>query len=647
MGPGFRMPPYRQQREEIPKEPKAFFRYCRKQIGSFFFRLSYIYRLIWETNPWILAALAVLCALNGFLPVAGALISRELINALVAAFTGPAGTQLRDFLNSSIITLLILQFSFQLCTKLVTQLNTMISRLAGEKVVNHIRLKIIAKSKELDTESFDNPEFYERLENANREAGNRPISILNSTFSIISTAISMISFIAIVAVISPWAPLVVIALAFPSAIINFVYRKRTFYYIRHASKERRQMAYYSDVLVNRDVVKEVKLLRLHDYFRKKYREVFAKYFTGLKKLIIQENVWHLIISVLHALATILLFAYVAFKVWRGELEIGDYTLYTGALTSISNYVTSLISTSATVYEGTLFIDNMILFMKETQRIVPRIDPPKQPTKHQSHEIEFRHVSFHYPGSDRMVIQDISFTLRGDETAVLVGLNGAGKTTLIKLLTRLYDPTEGQILLDGTDLRDYDVEKLYDLFGIIFQDFGRYAVSVRDNIAFGDVSRGIDEKNIREAARQADADSFIETLPKKYDTPLMRFFEMDGTELSTGQWQKLSIARAFYKDSDILILDEPTASLDPLAEQEIFNQFDQMRKGKITMFVSHRLSSATTADKILVIEGGRLVECGSHAELMHLKGKYEHLFSTQAKRYQEEMQKSGTQAPEKE
>jgi len=228
--------------------------------------------------------------------------------------------------------------------------------------------------------------------------------------------------------------------------------------------------------------------------------------------------------------------------------------------------------------------------------------------------------------------------------VLVGLNGAGKTTLIKLLTRLYDPTEGEILLDGHDIREYAVEDLYSMFGIIFQDFGKYAVNVKENIIFGQLERDAGDDDVRLAAEQSSAAQFIDALPDKYDTPLMRYFEENGIELSIGQWQKLSIARAFYSDSDILILDEPTASLDPMAEQEIFNQFDNLRKDKTTIFVSHRLSSATTASKIVVLEYGEVVEEGTHRELMQKKGRYCELFSTQAKRYITEMPEEDVSLP---
>ena len=231
-----------------------------------------------------------------------------------------------------------------------------------------------------------------------------------------------------------------------------------------------------------------------------------------------------------------------------------------------------------------------------------------------------------------MIKNVNLTIEAGETVVLVGLNGAGKTTLLKLLTRLYDPTEGYILLDGKDLRSYDVQELYSTFGIIFQDFGKYALTVEENIRLGDIHREAPMEEVEEAARQSAADEYVRKLAEGYQTPLMRIFEKNGTELSIGQWQKLAIARAFYGDSDILILDEPTASLDPMAEQEIFNQFDRLRENKTTIFVSHRLSSATSADQIVVLEDGMVVETGSHEALMAQGGKYCTLFSTQAKRY---------------
>jgi ABC-type multidrug transport system fused ATPase/permease subunit len=492
------------------------------------------------------------------------------------------------------------------------------------------------KARTVDLASFDMPAFYEKLENANREAGHRPIQTLQSTFSIISTIIQLISYILILARIPNmwWMPLGVVLISVPSAIVSFVYRRKHFQYVRWRSKDRRQLSYFSGLLVNKDLVKEIRIFDLADTFIDRYNTVFKKYYAGLRKLIIAESAWLIGIAIISAVVNCIFYAVIAFGVFVGRFTIGNYSLYTGALSSIANCVTSFINTSASVYEGTLFIDNLISFMKEKPSILPIADPPKKIDKNAPHTIVFENVSFAYPGTDRKVIKNLSTTFRPGETVVLVGLNGAGKTTLIKLLTRLYDPTEGRILLDGKDLKEYDVRELYDLFGIIFQDFGKYAVTAAENIAFGDIHLGEDRNKVEGCARQANAEDYISKLPEGYDTPLTRIFEKEGIELSGGQWQKLAIARAFYRDSEIMILDEPTAALDPMAEQEIFNQFDNLREGKTTIFVSHRLSSAVIATKILVLEYGELIEEGNHHELMAKKGKYYDLFTTQAKRYLE-------------
>ena len=503
-------------------------------------------------------------------------------------------------------------------------------------MVRTVKLEIMEKAKELDICSFDLPAFYEKLENANREAGMRPIQILSATFSMFSTVITLVSFVSILATKLWWAALVMVVVSVPSAIINFYYRRKNFQYMRRKSKDRRQMNYYADLMVNKDMAKEVRMFGLADTFIQRYRETFDKYFAGIRTLIWRENAWHIAITVISAVVNCGFFAWFAYLVVIGQDMIGDYSLYTGALTSIAGQVAALISVSATIYEGTLFIDNLTSFLKEEKTVVPLLaegeNTPLKVAHGQPHTIVFEHVSFIYPGTERKVIDDVSFTIRPGETLVLVGLNGAGKTTLLKLLTRLYDPTEGRILLDGQDIRAYEVDDLYRMFGIIFQDFGKYAVSVSENIHFGDIQKEMKPDEIERAAKEADAGDYISRLPDGFDTPLMRIFEENGIELSIGQWQKLAIARAFYSTSDVLILDEPTASLDPMAEQEIFNQFDRLRADKTTIFVSHRLSSATVASKILVLEYGRLIEEGDHKTLMAKGGRYFELFTTQAKRY---------------
>lgn len=601
-------------------------------LSGLFSRVFYAVQLVWGAAPWILITMLVIAILNGILPVVGAFLSAELLNHISdALFAAESGSPMPDAFRG-LIWLLGLQLGYLFTRKLVNTASRLVNRTSGEVVVNHIRVLIMEKSKTVDMASFDSPDFYSQLENANREAGNRPVQILTSIFSIFSELISMGSFVVILWTVSPLVPLLMFLVSLPSAIINYIYRHRYFRYMRKKSRDRRELTYYANLMVNKDLAKEIRMFDLSDTFIFRYKTVFGRYYGDMKKLFHREALWNLLFSLGSALITGGLFALMAYRATQGLCSIGDYSLYVGALNAIAAGVTSLINSSATIYEGTLFLDNLHTFLHEPVTVVPRIETPLLPTRHVAHTIAFRNVSFRYPGTDRDVIKNLNLTIDAGSTVVLVGLNGAGKTTLLKLMTRLYDPTEGEILLDGVDLRDYDVNALYAVFGMIFQDFGKYAAPISDNIAFGRSGAKPDEEAIRAAASFSGAHDFISALPQGYDTPLMRCFEEDGLELSIGQWQKLSVARAFYSDSDILILDEPTASLDPIAEQEIWNQFDGLRADKTTIFVSHRLSSAVSATKIVVLEHGQVLEEGSHTELMALGGRYKELFSVQAEKY---------------
>ncbi|MBR2860990.1 MAG: ABC transporter ATP-binding protein [Clostridia bacterium] len=614
-----------------PKSVKEIPSYLRKLTTTFFTRLFYIFGLVWETKPLILVLMVLIALINGILPVVGAYITAQIINRLAESIQG-VPVEL-----SALGALFIGQFAYLFFSRVTTEINRILSNLSGEMVTNHIRRKIMRKAKEIDVACFDLPDFYERLENANREAGMRPIQILNASLNIISTTVSMISFIIILINVSFWTPFLVGILALPSAIVNFIFRKKTVNYMRRRSKARRQMNYYSSSVVNKDMVKEMRLLGLNDEFEKRYDSVFADYFSGLKRIILSEGIWNVGFTLLRILVSCSLFFFIAMLVLDKQIQIGDYSYYTGALSSIATGVSTFISGTSTVYEGTLFIENLITFMKQKPSVVP-LGEGIMPETGVGHTIEFVDVTFKYPGSDKAVLEHFNFKLEKGETVALVGLNGAGKTTIIKLLTRLYDVTDGVILLDGRDIREYNVKALYDLFGIVFQDFGKYAFTVEENIRFGKINKNADFSQVENASVQSDAKDYIDSLPFGFDTPLTRFFEDEGTELSMGQWQKLAVARAFYSDSDIIILDEPTASLDALAEQEIFRQFDVLRKDKTTLFVSHRLSSAVDADRIVVVKGGKIIEDGNHSRLMEQNGEYARMFEAQAKKYRAKVTK---------
>ena len=621
-----------------PKNIKDVPRYLKETVGGFFSRLFYIFRMVWQTGHWILIAMLLVSIFSGIFPAIISVISKDILNELQAAISSEDPIVIW---GSSVFYFIVFLFVFKICEDLVGRVKSFVTRIAGEKVVRYVRLEIMNKAKTIDVAAFDRPTFYEKLENANREAGHRPIQVLSETFDMMSTIIKFASYLAIILAVPDmwWMALVMIAVSIPSTIINFTYRRKTVNYMWRRSKERRQMNYYCELMVNKDMVKEIRMFSLSDTFIKRYSDVFDIYYKGLRRLICSEYAWHIGLAIINSVVTCIFYVLIAAKVIGGEFQIGDFSLYTGALTSVSAAVGSLITHSAHIYEGTLFIDNLISFVKEKQTVVPSVEEPVKVAHGQPHTIEFQNVSFAYPGGSRMVLKNINLKFRPGETVVLVGLNGAGKTTFIKLLTRLYDPTEGRILLDGRDIKEYDIAELYKTFGIIFQDFGKYAASIAENIEFGNINREPSIERVHEAAHQANAEAFIEKLAEGYDTPLTRYFESNATELSIGQWQKLAIARAFYSDADILILDEPTASLDPMAEQEIFNQFDALRADKTTIFVSHRLSSATIASKIIVLEYGELVEEGTHKELMAKGGKYYELFSTQANRYIESMEEN--------
>lgn len=604
-----------------------------KSVREFLSRLIYTYRLVWDSGRGSLLLMLFISIIEGCLPVISAILSKNILNELQFLIQNPLEqTDFGTLLKTQLVFWLIFFFVFKILGNLIGRINSTVMRLVGERLIAHIKLLIMNQTQEIDLSEFDTPAFFEKLENADREAGSRPVTILHSSFTMLSTIISLASYFIVLSIAMPLAAICMIVVSIPAALINFTYRKKLFEYIKYNSRNRREMNYYSSVLVNKDLVKEIKIFSLSKYFITKYKEVFERYFKGLKRLIVKENLLYTMITVISSLTSCAFFALIAYQVIVGKIMIGDYTLLTGSLTSIAANVSSMIMLSASIYEGTLFIDNLMSFLDEKSKIKETCRQKRHISPGQAHRIEFVGVSFRYPEADSYVLKDVNVVFAPEELTMIVGLNGAGKTTLIKLMTRLYDPTEGVILLDGYDLRDYYVEDLYRLYGAIFQDFGKYAVSVADNVRFGNLSREDGEEALTDSVQKAGAEEFVNRLPKGYDTQLMRVFEKSGTEPSIGQWQKIAIARAYYAGSDILILDEPTASLDPLAEQEIYNQFESLRKGKTTIFVSHRLSSATVASKIIVMREGQIVEQGTHAELMAAEGEYFALFTTQARRY---------------
>ena len=391
MGPGnggWGGPRYEYEKVQKPKNIKEVPRFLAELFGGFFYRLGYIFVIVWKASPLILFTMVFISIFDGVMPVIGSMISASVLDELhlviqeriLAEEAGIPFTA--SFWGSAVLSMLIVLFVYRICNRVVTRISSSIIRIAGEKVTNQVKVQIMEKARTVDLASFDMPAFYEKLENANREAGHRPIQTLQSTFSIISTIIQLISYILILARIPNmwWMPLGVVLISVPSAIVSFVYRRKHFQYVRWRSKDRRQLSYFSGLLVNKDLVKEIRIFDLADTFIDRYNKVFKKYYAGLRKLIIAESAWLIGIAIISAVVNCIFYAVIAFGVFVGRFTIGNYSLYTGALSSIANCVTSFINTSASVYEGTLFIDNLISFMKEKPSIVPIAEPPKKVDK---------------------------------------------------------------------------------------------------------------------------------------------------------------------------------------------------------------------------------------------------------------------------
>ncbi|MBP3332413.1 MAG: ABC transporter ATP-binding protein [Clostridia bacterium] len=471
-----------------------------EKLHATLYRFMYSFGLVWKSNPMILLCMILVAIVQGIVPVISSLISKQILNSLqLIVVSRAAGEVVTDFSESKVLFFIIFLFLFRTLNRLAGRLSAYTSRITGEQVAKTVKILIMEKSKEIDIAAYDTPEFYEKLENANREAGTRPVAILRDTFKMVSNAISLTSYLIILMSNVPIAALAIIAVTIPSTVINFVYRKKNVEYIKQNSKGRREMSYYANRVVNPAAAKEIRIFGLTDTLVVSFKTAFTNYYTGLKSLIIRENILQVIIMIVSVITNCACYIYIAKLVYDGVYLIGDFSLYTSAIITIANEITTLITTSATIYEGTLFIDNLIEFLNEKPKIVSPKDPVDPPVRGIGHSIEFKDVSFSYPGSDRVILSHINLKINPGDNVTLVGLNGAGKTTLIKLMTRLYDPTEGSILLDGKDLREYDTRDLYSIFGIIFQDFGRYAYSVRDNIRFGDVDRDMNDSSLESAA----------------------------------------------------------------------------------------------------------------------------------------------------
>lgn len=509
--------------------------------------------------------------------------------------------------------------------------------LLSEKVGYRVKYLLLQKASSLSISFYETPAFYDKMNNAQREIY-RVYNVIFQGFEVFRYAISLSLALALLSGISLWVPIILLIATSPQVVVQAHYvRQRYRLYTARSTAERR-IYYFSWLLSTREAVKEVRLFQLQDHFLNLFRQSADEYFDQLRNISLAEVRTNAALSVLAAVGTFSVWAYAILQAITQRITVGDLALTFQAAELTRSTLSDVFRWSGILLENSLYIQNVFDFLDLPQDAVSGSltqkgsDDRARETPLSTHaEIEFQNVSFSYPGTEELVLKNISFTLRPGERVALVGENGAGKTTIVKLLARLYDPTEGNILFGGKDLREFAPEEYYGLFGIIFQDFVRYSLLAEENIGLGQLKYLGDQGRIRRAAYKGGAAEMIEKLPKGFRTMLGRDFE-DGVELSSGEWQKIALSRAFMREAPILILDEPTSSLDALAEYDIYIRFAELTSGKMTIFISHRLSSCKMADHILFLKDGRLIEEGTHEELLAKAGEYFKMFNIQAERY---------------
>jgi ATP-binding cassette subfamily B protein len=468
------------------------------------------------------------------------------------------------------------------------------------------------------------------LQQAQREAASRPLNMVNSVFGLLQSVITFVTMAGLLLQLEWWIAAVVLLSPIPAFLSGANYSMRGFRQMVRLSPARRLMDYLRSLVTTDSFNKEIKVFRLGDYFVRRYAEVAEDAYKETRDLAVKRQLAATVWGAIPVIATSGTFLYVALLAVRGQVSLGSLAVYTQAAQQGQAAFQGILGGVQSIYENSLYLTTLENLLDRAPSIAAPRDPVPVSRPFTS-GIEFREVSFRYPGKIQNAVSNLSFRIDPGETVALVGRNGAGKSTIVKLLARLYDPSEGQILVDGHDLRDYDPAALWKEYSVMFQDFVEFQLTAGENIGVGNLDEVADRAQIEDAAKRAGADRLIRSFPEKYDTILGKWFE-GGTNLSGGEWQRIALARAFMRDAQILILDEPTAALDPQAEFDLFQRLHDLASGKMTLFISHRFSTTRHADRILVLDGGRLIEQGTHHELMDRQGAYAELFELQAASY---------------
>jgi ATP-binding cassette, subfamily B, bacterial len=600
-------------------EKKPNIRERVKALGN----LPAFLREVFQTSPTLTISNIFLRLLRSAIPISILYVGKLIIDEVLKLSAA------KSLDLNPLYLLIAVEFGLMIVSDLLARGIALTDSLLGDLFANQTSIKLIKHAVSLDLAQFEDATFYDKLERARQQTNGRT-ALLSLILAQFQDAITMSLLLVGLLTFNPWLIVLLLVSVVPSFIGELYFNAKSYSLQRGWTPQRRELDYYRFIGASDETAKEVKLFGLSDFIIERFKNLSDRYFKENKKLSIERASWGSLLVAIGTLGYFSAYTIIIIETVKGIVTIGSLTFLAGSFRQLKSLLESILGRFTSISQGALYLNDLFEFYQ----IEPQIISPKQPRSFPNpikEGFRFENVGFKYPNSDKWANRNLNFTLKVGEKLALVGENGSGKTTLVKLLTRLYDPDEGKILLDGIDLKDYNLVELREHIGVIFQDFQKFNFTAGDNIAVGDIASREIQSELARAAEQSLAGTVIEKLPLKYDQPLGRKFAK-GIELSGGEWQKVALARAYLREADVLILDEPTAALDARAEYEVFRRFAELTKGKTAILISHRFSTVRMADRILVLDKGQLLEIGTHEELLAQNGRYAELFYLQAEGY---------------